>query len=76
MNTNHFPERIRAACDRLRRPRGLGGSGKYLSPERVVLIIVFYSTQRSSPLMNCGAEPRVSESASAARQRAAFSPIW
>ena len=43
MNTNHFPERIRAACDRLRHPRGLGGSGKYLSPERVVLIVVFYS---------------------------------
>ena len=43
MNMKHFPERIRTAGNRLRRRRGNGG-GKYLSPERVVLLVLFYSS--------------------------------
>lgn len=70
MNRKHFPERIRTACDRLRRSRGLSSGGKYLSPERLTWVI------RSFPLMNYGGEPKKSELASVARQRATFWAIW
>ena len=43
MNTKHFSERIRTACNRLWRPRGLSSGEKYLSPERLTWVILFYS---------------------------------